>query len=112
MKNTDGPVTLAPIPKDFVPQREDFSQFEIICDEQFITKLGSNSLIGYLVTQFKSIPKKLILKFPTSSLAYCQKNKGPFQYIVSDFNIPCFLEDVLYLISEGVKISVTTFEDK
>lgn len=112
MKNTDGPVTLVPISKDFVPQREEISEFEIICDEQFITKLGSNSLIGYIVIQHKSIPKKLILKFPLSSLAYCQEHKGPFQFIVSDFNFPCMLEDILHLISQGVEISIVTFEDK
>jgi hypothetical protein len=67
--------------------------------------LGSASIIGRLPVAENGLPKKLILVFPQTTLAR-RMNYGPKDLILWEYNIPCLIQDVIWLIKQGVEVSV------
>lgn len=86
----------------------------VTIDEKFLYSFGSNSLIGFLlnIDETKSLFEisEVILKFPQSSRRYCEKNKGPHEYIVSDYAIPLLIEDLIWLSAHNIKYKIEYYE--
>ena len=73
--------------------------------EDDLIKLGSASLIGRMPIREGSLLKKLILVFPQTTLAR-RMDRGPKDLILLEYNIPCLIQDVVWLIGQGVEVSV------
>ena len=55
-------------------------------------------------------PEEVVLRFPLSSLAQCQKRGGPQINLCPEFFLPCLLQDLLRLQERGIKVRVETFD--
>jgi hypothetical protein len=76
---------------------------ELVLSDELLEGFGTHSLIGYVwVPELK----KLRLVFPRSTQAFCERNGGPRELILYEYNIPCLLEDVIWLLGKGVEISI------
>lgn len=80
----------------------------IFINEDWLARAGCYSLTGVIVDKTGGpLPATLTLQFPESSLAFCEKNGGPFEFIIAEHVIPCLLDDILYLIAHhGVTIHI------
>jgi len=75
-------------------------------DEETLPRLGNASLIGKIDMSSGKLPEKVILEFPQSSSQWRERNKGPKEFIITEYNVPCLVNDILWLISQGVKVVV------
>jgi len=75
-------------------------------DEENISRLGTASIIGKIDMSSGKLPEKVILEFPQTSLKWRERNKGPKEFIILEYNIPCLINDVLWLIAQGVEVVV------
>lgn len=83
-------------------------ELTIECTDEFLSSLGTGSLIGIVLSKNKrQLPKKLILQFPQSSLDFCKKNKGPRDLILTEYNVPCLLESVIWFMNSGTLVEIT-----
>ena len=72
----------------------------IVLDEQTHFNMGSRSLVGKV-----GLAKEVLLVFPQTSMEY-RKKHGPNQWFIPEYVMMCILEDVLFLTSQGVSISI------
>lgn len=85
---------------------------KIEVSEKFLETVGNYTLSGALakLQEPVSVPSKewapVVLVFPESTTRWREKNGNPYQYIVNEYTIRCLIEDILWLQSQGVKISV------
>lgn len=76
---------------------------QVIVNQKFLETFGTRSLSG----QLKNWPADEVeLVFPQTSLSWRQDHNGPDNWIMPEYSIPCLIEDILSLISKGVKVSV------
>lgn len=78
---------------------------------KLISRLGTGSLQGLLLQEDGTIPQEIILEFSQSTPGWRHENKGPMEYIVVEYNIPCLIDSILALIKQGKEISVETTEN-
>jgi len=62
------------------------------------------SLIKDLLGQEED--KNVLIQFEQTSLEYRRKNKGPKLYIMPEYAVMCFTQDIVELISRGYNIKV------
>jgi hypothetical protein len=74
--------------------------------ESDLISLGLASLISRIpMIAERGLPKKLILVFPQTTVI--QKIKSDSKnLILLEYNIPCLIQDVIWLIRHGVDVSV------
>jgi hypothetical protein len=73
--------------------------------ETDLEKLGSASLIGRMPIAESGLPKKVVLVFPQTTMTY-RREHGPKAIVLMEYNIPCLIHDVAWLIRQGVEVSV------
>lgn len=82
---------------------------EVRVDQKFLETCATGTLLGTVFKMSESsggLPGEVVLVFPQTSLAWRRENGGPDELIVNEFVIPCLVEDVMALLSRGVKVSV------
>jgi hypothetical protein len=84
---------------------------KIVLTEEDIQKQGSASLVGMIMSETHELPQEVELVFPQTGLGWREENGGPLAYIIHEYNIPCLLESVLYLIDKGVNVSISMPEE-
>ncbi len=86
-------------------------QYLIIDPINFLETCGDSSLLGLAFNEGIAISKgrELVIKFNQSSLAFRRKNNGPRLGICPEFALPCFLEDLDTLRSQGFRIRIEMY---
>lgn len=91
---------------------------QLTIDEKFIQNAGGNSLLGALAEKNMMLmaeEKKCTIEliFPQTTMNYKRKNKGPKDFIIYEYNIPCLIMDIIYLQNLGheIKISMPETEE-
>lgn len=81
--------------------------------EELLAKMGSNSLLGILISLTKDQPlsslEKVILQFPESSLDYCRNHNGPRWMMIPEYVIGCIIPNIIYLTKLGIEIEIQTY---
>jgi hypothetical protein len=84
----------------------------IVLNEETIQQLASNSLIGMLYQLgHTQLPERIELVFPQTSMGWREKNKGPREYLLYEYNIPYLIESILFLIRGGVEVVTKVVEE-
>jgi hypothetical protein len=94
------------------------TKIDIKVDENFVYSIGSNSLLGYILKWYEDNNKPFTemlnshinLQFPKSSRPCLEKNNGSHEYIVTEYNIPCLLKDILWFVNHDMKIEISYYE--
>lgn len=73
--------------------------------EDDLAGLGSASLIGRIPIAESGLPKRVVLVFPQTTLGR-RREHGPKAVVLMEYNIPCLVADVVWLIRNGVDVSV------
>lgn len=76
--------------------------------------IGSHSLLGRLMEGFLdgSLKKEgLVLKFQASTLKECEERPGPEILLMPEHVPMCLIEDVIKLVSEGIRVTIDTFHE-
>lgn len=83
------------------------SSITLRLDEKGLQSLATASITGRVMTMNNNnLPNEIVLEFPQTSLSWREKNGGPNEIILYEYNILCLVENLVSLIGEGVKISV------
>jgi len=81
---------------------------KVSVDEHMLQKIGDNSLIGKLMAENgHELPGEVELVFPQTSTEWRREHDGPAAHLVYEYNVPCFLRDVLFLIQNGVNVTLS-----
>ena len=78
--------------------------------EKFLETFGTGTLIGTLAAKQPGmqLPSKVVLVSPQATLSWCERHRGPPQWIVNEYVIRCLLDDVLKLREWGVDVTLET----
>ena len=83
--------------------------FQLDVNEKYLEIFATGTLIGTIAKKHKfGVPKQVVLVFPRASLDWCRRHAGPPQWIVNEFVLMCFVEDVLTLREWGVDVQIQT----
>jgi hypothetical protein len=80
----------------------------ILLDEDGLGRLATASLIGLVMEDGVT---ELEITFLQSSLSWREKNGGPNEWIILEYNVPCLLADVVKLVERGVKVTIKESSD-
>jgi hypothetical protein len=78
---------------------------EFVLNEGQLERMGANSLIGLVYQQGCD---QLEIIFEETSPQWRAEHGGPAHWVVPEYVISCLMADVLWLISQGVSVIVST----
>lgn len=68
---------------------------------------GTGTLMGLVLPEvYKTDDKNVTLVFPQTPHSYRVAHGGPKIGVVTEFAIPCLVEDLLGLLAKGIMVSV------
>lgn len=82
--------------------------------EKLLETVGEFGLVGAIGKENKDAPhgfwlaetaKKVTLVFPETSDKFRKDNNGPKQFVINEYTMRIFLNDVLYLQSQGIEVA-------
>lgn len=71
-----------------------------------LDKIGSSTIIGKCFASGFQQNVPLTIKIETSSRNWRANNNGPDYVLISEFVIPCLLDDVVNMIANGWNIKI------
>lgn len=88
---------------------------EVEINEKFMSSCGTGTLLAAVMkqagdTKALSDVKKVTLVFWEKPLAWCQFNGGPHEYIITEYALPCLLNDVLRLQEFKIQVDMRVVE--
>jgi hypothetical protein len=75
-----------------------------------LARIGSHSIIGLAFEAGWRHPDDLEILFEVSSLGWRREHDGPVMVWIPEYVVSVVCQDVLALIEQGVKVTVSTYE--
>lgn len=80
-----------------------------ITREKMEKGFGSHSLVGLVANELGGISYAeidLILSFEESSMHWREKNGGPHEFVITEYMVPCMMNDLLTLLRMFKSVSI------